>query len=222
MSKFQTSSDDLSKVDSASISRISQSEMSHPYDVLVLDARLRQSLLTVRSLGRRGFRMAALGTRDHVPTFLSRWCGQKVVSPTSEGTEEYLMYLEQVLDATRARVLITSSDGTIELIRQHREQLEQRVHIALSKEPGLGIAINKEQTLEVARRLGLGVPYSVTIRKVSEVEMALREIGLPAVIKPTKSWLSSEQHRIRVESRLVTTPDEARRAVEELTYLGGT
>jgi len=193
-------------------------------DVLVLDARLRQSVVIVRSLGSRGLRVAALETFDSLPApaFSSRWCQEKIICPAVEGSNEYLEYLEQVLGSTGARVLITSSDGTIALIRQHREKLEQRVRIALAKEPALGIAINKEQTLEIARQLDLGVPRAVTIGAVSDVEAALHEIGLPAVVKPVESWLWNEQRGSRVISQLVTTPDEARRAVEKLTCFGGT
>src|SRR3989442_12676155 len=119
------------------------------YDALVLDAESRKSLVTVRSLGSRGLRVAALATCDALPApaFSSHWCQHKLVCPAHEGTKEYLAYLEQILDSTGARVLIPSSDGTIALIRQHRARLEQRVHIALAKEPALGIAVNKEQTL---------------------------------------------------------------------------
>ena len=193
------------------------------YDALVLDARCRQSLVTVRSLGSRGLRVAALETCDGLPapTFSSRWCEHKIVCPAHEGTKDYLTFLEQVLDSTDARVLITSSDGTIALIRQHRERLEQRVRIALAKEPALAIAVNKEQTLEIARRLGLGVPQSVPVGGVSEVGVTLREIGLPAAVKPVESWMGSEREGVRVTSQLVTTPEEARRAVEDLTCFGG-
>ncbi len=165
--------------------------------------------------------MATLETHDGTPAASSRWCAQKFICPAAEGTEAYLTYLEQVLDSTAAPVLITAADGTINLIRQHRERLEQRVQIALAKEPGLEKAINKEQTLAIASQLGLGVPAGVTIRNVSEVDTALREIGLPAVVKPLESWLSGEQQSLRVACKLVTTPEEARRAVEELTGLGG-
>ena len=192
-------------------------------DVLILDAGMRQSLITVRSLGSRGIRMAALETYEvakWAPAYSSCWCPQKFVSPATEGTKEYLTYLEQVLDSTGAPVLIASADGTVDLIRQHRERLERRVRIALAREPGLGTAINKEQTLEIASRLGLGVPHGITIRDVSEVDMALHEIGLPAVIKPLESWLSGEQQSLRVVCQLVTTPEEARRAVKELADLG--
>src|SRR5438046_3950277 len=84
-------------------------------DALVLDARLRQALVTVRSLGSRGLRVAALETVQGLPapTFSSRWCQQKAICPADEGTNEYLNYLERVLDSVGARVLITASDGTI-------------------------------------------------------------------------------------------------------------
>lgn len=192
-------------------------------DALVLDGRLRQSVVTVRSLGSRGLRVAALETSEGLlaPTFSSRWCAEKLVCPAIEGSQAYLDYLEHALDFTGARVLITSSDGTIALIRQHREQLERRVNIALAKESALSIAINKEQTLAIASQLGLGVPRAVTIGSVNEVASALHEIGLPAVVKPVESWLPGAQRGIRVISQLVTTPDEARRAVEQLTCFGG-
>jgi predicted ATP-grasp superfamily ATP-dependent carboligase len=193
-------------------------------DALVLDGRLRQSLTTVRSLGSRGLRVAVLETSDSggVPAFSSRWCQQRFVGPASQGTEAYLTYLEQLLDRTDAPVLIASSDATIALIRRHREQLERRVRIALAREPALGIAINKEQMLAIARQLGVAVPRAVTVGAVSEVGAALHEIGLPAVVKPVESWAWDGKQGARIVSQLVTTPDEARRAVEELTRFGGT
>src|SRR6266566_321002 len=198
------------------------------YDALVMDARLRQSLVTVRSLGHRGMRVAALEiesdaeSSNRVTTFSSRWCEEKFVAPRYEqSTQPFLAYLERVLDQTRARVLITSSDGTLAVIRQHRERLERRVRIALAKEPALAIAVNKEQTLEIAERLGVGVPRGVIVGSVNEVPAALREVGLPAVVKPNESWLWGEQCGARLICKLVTTPKEARLAVEELTSLGG-
>jgi predicted ATP-grasp superfamily ATP-dependent carboligase len=192
------------------------------YDALVLDARLKQSLATVRSLGSRGLRVAALGTSAGLPAFSSRWCQQAFVCPTEEGAEDYMVYLEQLLDHVGVGVLITSSDATTALIRQHRERLERRVRIALAKEPALGIAINKEQTLEVAQRLGLGVPRGVSVGAVSDLEAALHKIGLPAVVKPVESWVLSKQQPMGLASKLVTTPEEAWRAVEDLANLGVT
>src|SRR5437899_1118061 len=71
------------------------------FDALVLEARLRQSLVTVRSLGSRGLGVAALETFAGEPAFSSRWCQQAFVCPTDGGPQAYLAYLEQLLDCTR-------------------------------------------------------------------------------------------------------------------------
>src|SRR5262245_29861909 len=106
-------------------------------DALVLDAQLRQSLVSVRSLGSRNLRVAALETFDGVPSFSWKWCRQKAVLQAKEGTDGYVTQLQQVLTTTGAKVLITSSDGTIAVIRQQRKRLEQLTHIALAKESAL-------------------------------------------------------------------------------------
>jgi len=196
--------------------------MDEPCDALVLDARLRQSLASVRSLGRKNLRAAALETFDGIPAFSSKWCQHKAVLPAEEGTESYFTYLQQVITATSAKVVITSSDGTISLMRQHREQLEQLTHIALAKESALSIAVNKKQTLEIAKNLGLLIPRGVQVASSGDIDAALREVGLPAVVKPVESWTSNEQHGARFNPELVTTAQEAQLAVEKMTSFGGT
>lgn len=194
-----------------------------PCDVLILDSHLRQTLVTTRSLGSRGLRVAALAIGQKVPTFSSRWCQQPIICPAEEGTPEYLAFLEQVLDATHARTIITASDGTVSLLRKYREQLAPRVHIAIASEEALAIAVDKEQTLAIAQKLGIAIPRGTTIASVAELETALSEVGLPMVIKPVKSWIENEEtaESTRMQAELVTTPEEARRAVEKLTALGG-
>ncbi len=61
------------------------------------------------------------------------------------------------------------------------------------------------------------------VKGENEVPAAIREIGLPAVVKPVESWLwgGSGQQGVRLICQLVTTPEEARRAVSELTCYGG-
>src|SRR5260370_35452753 len=155
--------------------------------------------------GSGGLGGGKLETFAGAPTFSSRWCQKDFVCPADVGTKDYLTYLEQVLDCTGARVLITSSDGTIAFIRRHREELEQKVRIALAGEPALGIAMNKEQTLGIAKKLGIGVPKGVEVKTVGGVEAALHEVGLPAVDKPVECW--EAQHR-RSMNRVLVMPTE--------------
>jgi predicted ATP-grasp superfamily ATP-dependent carboligase len=191
------------------------------FDVLVLDARLRQSLVAVRSLGRRGLSVGAFDTSSNAPAFFSRFCQRGLACTADLATPAYLTELEQLLKLTGIRVLIPSHDGTIALLRQHRRQLEQRVRIALAREPAMAIAVSKERTLAVARRLGLSVPFSLVVRTIGELRAALKKIGLPAVVKPSESWIGDGAQGVRVASELVTTPEEAWRAVAALTRFGG-
>jgi len=191
------------------------------YDALVLNASLRQALVTVRSLGRRGLRVAAAADRN-APAFSSRWCEQDFVFPPEEASGAYLARLEQWLGASGAPTVIPSHDGTIALLRQHRARLEQRggARLALADEPALAVAINKERTSAVAKRLGLRVPREIIVRDVDDLPLAVTEIGLPAVIKPCESWLGNGAGGVRVAPELVVTRDEAHHAVERVTRFG--
>ena len=57
------------------------------FDALVLNAPLRQSLVTVRSLGQRGLQVAAAGPHRNTPALSSRWCRQGSVFPPEEALD---------------------------------------------------------------------------------------------------------------------------------------
>lgn len=190
-------------------------------DALILNASLRQSLVAVRSLGQRGLQVSAAGAHRDTPALSSRWCRECLVFPPEEALEEYLATLEAWLARARARVLIASNDATIALLRAHRERLERLVRLALADEPALAIAVDKAQTLKLARCLGLRVPRAVVVREVGDVPEALREIGLPAVVKPCESWLWNGREGARLGAELVGTTAEACHAVATVTQFGG-
>ncbi|HEV8586852.1 MAG TPA: ATP-grasp domain-containing protein [Methylomirabilota bacterium] len=191
------------------------------FEALVLDAHLRQALVTVRSLGRRGLRAAALESFGEVPAFASRWCARPFVCPAPVATGAYLAYLEALLASADVGVVIPSHDGTLALLREHRARLEGRARLAIASEAALAIAVNKPRTLAVAERLGIAVPRTVVVARPAEVSETLRLIGLPAVVKPSESWMATEAARDRLGPRLVTTPGEAAQAAAAITDLGG-
>src|SRR5437879_7638378 len=98
------------------------------FDVLVLNAALRQSLVAVRSLGRRELQVAAAGTHRDTPALSSRWCRQGFVFPPEEALGAYATTLVAWLERTGARVLIASSDATIALLRRQRDRKSTRLN----------------------------------------------------------------------------------------------
>jgi len=142
-----------------------------------------------------------------------------------QDTEPFRSYLVRFLEHTGACVLMASSDRTLAVLREHREELERYTHVALAKESALAVAVDKEQMLAIAQRLGIGVPRNVLVRSKDEVSEAVRDIGLPAVVKPAKSWVcehgaGGQTQVMRSFSQLVTTLEEARLIVEELNRPG--
>src|SRR2546422_8499049 len=135
------------------------------FDALVLNASLRQALVTVRSLGRRGVRAAGAATVRTAPAFSSRWWKQGFVFPPEDASDAYLARLEHWLDATGARTIIPSHNGTIALLRQHRARVDWggKTRIALAEEPALAVAVNKERTSTVGQGIGkAGTPSAAT------------------------------------------------------------
>jgi len=196
------------------------------FDALIVYAELRQSLVAVRSLGRRGLRVAALEVDNRagaVPTFSSRWCERALIAPAHhDDARPFVDYLDRCLAELRPPVLIASSDLTVDVVRRHRERLERYTRVALAPDAALAVAVNKERTLAVAHELGVGVPRGVPVTSAADVRSAVRELGVPLVVKPVESWVHGAAHpSTRMTCKLATTADETRAAVDELTQLGG-
>jgi predicted ATP-grasp superfamily ATP-dependent carboligase len=197
------------------------STFSGRLDAAVLDADERQSLVSVRSLGRAGLRVGAFDASFLSPAFSSRWCSLSGRLPDA-GDEQ--LYVDAVLDVIRRfrpRVLLLARDSTIEVLRPRRVEIEQVSALALAPEAALEVAVNKESTIALAESLGIAVPVTVSIRDSDEALDAGRQTGFPAVVKPVQSWVQSSAGGRRLSSVIVVNADEARLAAEESMRVGG-
>jgi predicted ATP-grasp superfamily ATP-dependent carboligase len=187
-------------------------------DVMILDAAQRQSLVAVRSLGRRGL---AVGTFDSTPAAagFSRWCSLNALLP-DPADDSFGAALDSMLDRYEPELVIAAHDGTIEALRARRAELERRSRLALAEEDALETAIDKRLTLELARTLGIPVPRSVEVHAGDEVRPAVTEIGLPAVVKPARSWATRDGNASRLSAGLATTLSEVEQLVGDMRSAG--
>jgi len=156
---------------------------------LVLDADLRQSLVTVRSLGRAGVRVHAAETHAGAPTFASRWCASSTVLPdVAMDPELFVAGVCELCESIGRPVLMTSHDGSIEALRAHRARVEEVATLALAPERALALAIDKRRTLAAAEGIGLAIPPGTGVSDREETLAAVGQIGLPVVVKPAISW----------------------------------
>ncbi len=190
---------------------------------LLLDGETRQSLTCARSLGRAGVEVGvAAERRDAAPAMHSRWCRIAAILPALTGpSNAYVDELVAFLDRQPTAVVMPAYDGSIEAIRLRRDEVERRSALALASECALEVAVDKEKTLALARDLGVTTPRSADVKSVGDLESALTEIGLPAVLKPRRSWVVSDDGGSRFGSLAVTNLNEARAAFAAITSGGG-
>jgi predicted ATP-grasp superfamily ATP-dependent carboligase len=194
---------------------------------VLLDAVARQALVTARSLGRSGRRVAIAESRAEIPglfrppAFASRWCvGSRVLPSFRRDPEAYGTALIDFVKASGAPVVVPATDGSVAAVRAVRDELSEFATVALASETALGIANDKDRTLALASSLGITVPRSALAETWHEVQDGLREVGLPAVIKPCRSWVQQNGIGWRVASHAVVDEREAAACYAELEAAG--
>jgi predicted ATP-grasp superfamily ATP-dependent carboligase len=173
-----------------------ETRSSGSYDILVLDASFKQTLACARSLGGAGLRVALAECSDQFDpslpalAFHSRHSARNLVLPSFAGAPSAVA--EAVVRFVRehpTRVVLPTGDGTITALMPHRERLaELGCVLALPPDSALEIAMDKDRTLEVARKLGIDQPKTMRIGSMDDLPAVLAEFGFPLVLKPTMSW----------------------------------
>ncbi len=198
-------------------------------DALLVDGSYRQALVAVRALGCAGLKVAVAEAPDvcdrrfRVPSFSSRWSTWHSSLPSyHEDPDGYCGFLLDLVHDRPTRVLIPSADGSIAALRPWRSRFEREgVALALPSEAALEVANDKYRTLAAATGLGILSPRSAPIARPEATRDALTEVGYPAVIKPTQSWVRFNPDTWgRVLCKEVLNESEAVAYVEFLHELG--
>jgi predicted ATP-grasp superfamily ATP-dependent carboligase len=174
------------------------------FDILILDASVKQTLASARSLGRAGLRVA-LGeaesqyrARPPLPAFRSRYCARAVVLP--DYARDPALYVAAIVAFVRdhhVKVVLPTGDPSIAALSSERDRLaELGCTLALASPAALEVATDKDRTLAVAAQLGIPYPKSIRINSVEDLPTAVAEFGFPFVLKPTVSWTGKSADRV--------------------------
>ncbi|HTU07730.1 MAG TPA: ATP-grasp domain-containing protein [Trebonia sp.] len=169
-----------------------------------MDAAYKQSLASVRSLGRAGLRVvlgesfAEHDPSSPVPAFRSRYSARNIVLPNY--AEDAAVFGAAVVDFVRehpTRVALPTGDGAIAALAPRRRELaDLGCVLALPPDSALETANDKDRTLDVARKLGIEQPRSMRIDNLSDLPAVLAEFEFPFVLKPTISWTGESPTRL--------------------------
>jgi predicted ATP-grasp superfamily ATP-dependent carboligase len=196
------------------------------FDALILDAGSRQSLVTARSLGRAGLRVA-LGEcfaecDPGLPVigFKTRFCARSLVLPNyATDAGGFATGVVEFVRQHPTRVVIPGSDGAIAALMPVRDRLAALGStLALAADAELKIANDKDLTLEIARGLGIDYPKSMVISNLDEIPELLAGFDFPIVLKPTTSWAPNST--VRLQAIEVIDEAEARTVIAKFLHAG--
>ena len=196
-------------------------------DCLILDANHRQALVVARSLGRAGLSVALAESSDEhalhapIPAFSSAFSAGTTILPSmSREPDGFAAAVLDLIERRPTTVVVPSTDASIAALRPRRTLIEQRSALALASEPALDLANDKARTLALAAQVGIRTPRSVTVEAPDQVVGALAEVGLPAVLKPTRSWVCAHDVGSRVVPRDVINVAEVTAICAEIFGAG--
>jgi predicted ATP-grasp superfamily ATP-dependent carboligase len=164
------------------------SEASGPPSVLVTDAGLGSAVSVIRSLRRKGMRVIAADDDPYSPGFRSRYADERVRYPPPRSEPDALV--ETLLAVARERrvdLIVPVTDDTILPLIAARERFDGVSKLALPDAVNWARARDKEETRELARRLGVPTPRTALVATVAEARSEAARLGWPVVLKPQAS-----------------------------------
>jgi protein-tyrosine-phosphatase/predicted ATP-grasp superfamily ATP-dependent carboligase len=160
--------------------------------VLVLDADMVPALTIARSLYKRNCTIHVAAHIEKPIACYSRSVDQHYLCPNPlSAPDDFLHWLARHCEQHQYDLVIPVTERTLVPISTHRDRFE-KVHLAIPSAESLELALDKEQTIELARSVDVAVPGSVTIGAYSQLDDIIPSIQYPVVLKPARSLGSSD------------------------------
>ncbi len=150
---------------------------------LVLDAHLKGSLASIRSLGRQGIRIIAGSDHRAAMGLYSRYVASTFLYPSP--LEDRCGFVDAVGRQTeRAGKIVIFAFGDSTLLPL--VDIKGACVLPANRE-NFEITFDKARTLDLARKMGIEIPLTYFARTKSEIVAISREVTYPAVLKPRRS-----------------------------------
>ena len=157
--------------------------------VLVTDAGRGSAIAIMRSLGRAGWRVVAADADPASPGFRSRHVQERVSYPPPGSPPDAVVdALAHAAGRHDVDLLVPVTDDTLLPVSGARGRFPARCHLAVADPAAIAAVTDKDETVRLARRLGVPVPRTAVAAGTSEALRVAEELGWPVVLKPQASF----------------------------------
>jgi predicted ATP-grasp superfamily ATP-dependent carboligase len=185
-----------------------------PARVLVTDAEHRSVVGAVRGLLLAGHDVTAASSKGVAP---GQWLrGAKKVRLPDPGLDAlgFVEALEAFLRQSPHELLLAGSEASILAVSAHRELIEPLARHGLPPPEVVERSFDKVALLEDTAAYGLAAPESRVCADRPALDEAVRELGLPLMLKPERSLVPVGRGLRHESSRLVRNHGELTEAAE--------
>jgi predicted ATP-grasp superfamily ATP-dependent carboligase len=116
-----------------------------------------------------------------------------LIADPRESPERFVAELKEIVREYDFAALLAGGECSLLPISEQRETLSSHVRLGLPDHDAVQRSLDKIVLLEAAAAAGLDPPPSRVCEEAEEGRRAVRELGLPIVVKPCRSVLPSER-----------------------------
>jgi len=156
--------------------------------VLLTNGQLRKTLAAARSLGEKGIEVLVADETRFTPAAFSKYCSKSLVYPSpAKSPERFYQWLINTVKEHNCDVVFPMDDDIIEIVMEHREELESLCRLPLASSEGYRIASDKGEAVKFAMKRNVKCPETFFPSSFEELTDTSAEMKYPVLLKPRKS-----------------------------------
>jgi D-aspartate ligase len=145
-------------------------------------------MTVARSLGRKGIPVLGVDSDPASPGMYSRFCQNQVSPDPGTCPEDVIEALIETAGSYDHRpVLVPTSDEYLEIISDHRIELEKYYRFNIPRADLVRAFLDKRGTAELAKLHHIPHPRTFLIDTPEQYEQAVDEVQFPCILKPAHS-----------------------------------
>jgi predicted ATP-grasp superfamily ATP-dependent carboligase len=157
--------------------------------ILVTDVGRGSAISIIRALGRNGCSVIASDSNTRSLGFRSRYATDVLVYPDpKQEPERFRDTLLQIVRQDRVDLVIPVTDFAMQPLARARDTFEPYTRLAIPSNQALAVSSDKQQTVQLARELGVPVPETRLAHDAQEALAVAPVLGWPVVLKPQSSY----------------------------------
>jgi predicted ATP-grasp superfamily ATP-dependent carboligase len=191
-----------------------------PMIAFVTDANQRPALTIVRALGQRGVTVIVGDDRPASLAGSSRFCARHVTYPSPyRDRAAFDAFLESFVAREQIDVLIPVTDVTTRGVCARQSSLQRYCRVAVPPFEAFEQITDKARLVEYASNCGVPVPRTLVVDGRAQLTGILDRVSYPAVVKPTRSRISTAEGWVLGSAHYAHSREELVRLFDTHAYL---